>query len=88
MPNLANAFKYALSQSVTLFGAFHPLYLMQNNPEEHSLSLIDEAGDDDQDVTIVIGRYRSNWFQVRTVHKFAAQPKMLKMSLTLHASKK
>jgi len=26
-PNLANAFKYALSQTVTLFGAFHPLYL-------------------------------------------------------------
>lgn len=25
MPNLANAFKYALSQSVTLFGAFHPV---------------------------------------------------------------
>jgi len=25
-PNLANAFKYALSQTVTLFGAFHPLY--------------------------------------------------------------
>ena len=27
-PNLANATKYALSQTVTLFGAFHPLYLM------------------------------------------------------------
>jgi len=27
-PHLANAFKYALSQCVTLFGAFHPLYLM------------------------------------------------------------
>lgn len=26
-PNLANAFKYAMSQTVTLFGAFHPLYL-------------------------------------------------------------
>jgi hypothetical protein len=26
-PHLANAFKYALSQTVTLFGAFHPLYL-------------------------------------------------------------
>ena len=25
MPNLANAFKYAMSQSVTLFGAFHPV---------------------------------------------------------------
>ena len=28
-PNLANASKYALSQLVTLFGAFHPLYLMK-----------------------------------------------------------
>lgn len=27
-PNLLNAFKYALSQTVTLFGAFHPLYLL------------------------------------------------------------
>jgi hypothetical protein len=26
-PHLANAFKYALSQLVTLFGTFHPLYL-------------------------------------------------------------
>jgi len=26
-PHLANAGKYALSQTVTLFGAFHPLYL-------------------------------------------------------------
>lgn len=28
-PHLANAFKYALSQTVTLFGAFHPLYRMK-----------------------------------------------------------
>lgn len=28
MPHLANAFKYSMSQMVTLFGAFHPLYLM------------------------------------------------------------
>lgn len=27
VPNLPNAFKYAMSQTVTLFGAFHPLYL-------------------------------------------------------------
>jgi xenotropic and polytropic retrovirus receptor 1 len=26
-PHLVNAFKYAMSQTVTLFGAFHPLYL-------------------------------------------------------------
>jgi len=27
IPNLANAFKYSLSQTVTLFGTFHPLYM-------------------------------------------------------------
>ena len=27
LPHIANAFKYALSMTVTLFGAFHPLYL-------------------------------------------------------------
>jgi hypothetical protein len=31
-PHLANAGKYALSQTVTLFGAFHPLYL-EYSPE-------------------------------------------------------
>jgi len=31
-PHLANAAKYALSQTVTLFGAFHPLYL-EYSPE-------------------------------------------------------
>lgn len=30
-PHLANAFKYALSQLVTLFGTFHPLYLEFND---------------------------------------------------------
>eukprot|EP00568_Trieres_chinensis_P017772 CAMPEP_0183320518 /NCGR_PEP_ID=MMETSP0160_2-20130417/66522_1 /TAXON_ID=2839 ORGANISM="Odontella Sinensis, Strain Grunow 1884" /NCGR_SAMPLE_ID=MMETSP0160_2 /ASSEMBLY_ACC=CAM_ASM_000250 /LENGTH=291 /DNA_ID=CAMNT_0025487221 /DNA_START=101 /DNA_END=976 /DNA_ORIENTATION=+ len=39
-PNLANAFKYALSQTVTLFGAFHPLYLLHvhkgNRPDQPS----------------------------------------------------
>lgn len=30
-PHLANAFKYAMSQTVTLFGAFHPLYLMHKD---------------------------------------------------------
>ena len=29
MPHLANAAKYAMSTAVSLFGAFHPLYLMQ-----------------------------------------------------------
>lgn len=31
VPNLPNAGKYALSQTVTLFGAFHPLYLMHRD---------------------------------------------------------
>lgn len=34
-PHLANASKYACSQTVTLFGAFHPLYLMHTNPAHH-----------------------------------------------------
>jgi xenotropic and polytropic retrovirus receptor 1 len=38
-PHLANASKYALSQTVTLFGAFHPLYLMHKNPESHTVNL-------------------------------------------------
>ena len=44
MPNLANATKYAMSQSVTLFGAFHPLYLMYISDGEVVMSLV---GDDD-----------------------------------------
>lgn len=64
MPNLANAFKYAMSQTVTLFGAFHPLYLMHmRNEDFRSVNLADDTEHD----TIVIGRYRSNTFQVRVV---------------------
>ena len=37
-PHLANAFKYALSQTVTLFGAFHPLY-MRNKRESQIFQL-------------------------------------------------
>lgn len=33
-PNLFNAAKYALSQTVTLFGAFHPLYLIYIEKKE------------------------------------------------------
>jgi hypothetical protein len=47
MPNLANAFKYAMSQSVTLFGAFHPLYLMYISDGEVDISLVDD--DDNYD---------------------------------------
>lgn len=39
-PHLANAAKYALSQTVTLFGAFHPLYLMlSNSGYRHGINL-------------------------------------------------
>jgi len=62
MPNLANAFKYAMSQSVTLFGAFHPLYLMHSGQGELTVSLSDDD-DDGQEGSIVIGSYRSNFFQ-------------------------
>lgn len=34
-PNLANAFKYAMSQTVTLFGAFHPIYLLHSHETRH-----------------------------------------------------
>jgi hypothetical protein len=37
MPHLANAFKYAMSQTVTLFGAFHPLYLTRETRQHHEL---------------------------------------------------
>jgi hypothetical protein len=40
LPHLANAAKYALSQTVTLFGAFHPLYMYMvhdNNRNGHNL---------------------------------------------------
>ena len=36
MPHLANAFKYSMSSVVTLFGAFHPLYLMQSGGHAHT----------------------------------------------------
>jgi hypothetical protein len=38
-PNLLNAFKYAMSQTVTLFGAFHPLYLMYSRGDTNAISL-------------------------------------------------
>ena len=38
-PHLANASKYALSQTVTLFGAFHPLYLTMTRRESHLFQL-------------------------------------------------
>ena len=44
-PNLANALKYSLSQSVTLFGTFHPLY-MYNTNKEVKVGVV--FGDDDE----------------------------------------
>jgi len=63
MPNLANAFKYAISLSVSLFGAFHPLYLMHSRGDESTISLGGDDDDTQEETTIVIGRYRSNFFQ-------------------------
>jgi len=70
-PNLANAFKYAMSQSVTLFGAFHPLYLMHVQEEEKTISLVE---DDDQDVEnlIMATSRHSNLFQIFWMGLFIA----------------
>lgn len=70
-PNLANAFKYAMSQSVTLFGAFHPLYLMHVQEEEKTISLLE---DDDQEVEnlIMANSRHSNLFQVFWMGLFIA----------------
>ena len=38
-PHLANATKYALSQTVTLFGAFHPLYLEYSKKKGDAFNL-------------------------------------------------
>jgi len=46
-PHLANAFKYALSQTVTLFGAFHPLYLLTQNKNVVTVSAVSLADDDE-----------------------------------------
>jgi hypothetical protein len=44
VPNLPNAFKYAMSQTVTLFGTFHPLYLMSAS-EQDSFDVSDDGGE-------------------------------------------
>jgi len=38
-PNIPNAFKYAMSQTVTLFGAFHPIYLLHTNDNNKSAQI-------------------------------------------------
>jgi hypothetical protein len=53
VPNLPNAFKYAMSQTVTLFGTFHPLYLMSARNQD----ITGEGAD-------VILKHRKNLFQV------------------------
>lgn len=58
-PNLANAFKYAMSQTVTLFGAFHPLYLMHNMHDQQAVSLSDDYGE-----SIVLSSRHANLFQM------------------------
>jgi len=35
MPNLANAFKYSMAQTVTLFGAFYPIYLLHSKNDRN-----------------------------------------------------
>jgi len=52
MPHLANAFKYALSQTVTLFGAFHPLYLMHEKKVRVSDNLLVEVINDSRSLRI------------------------------------
>jgi len=55
MPHLANAFKYAMSQTVTLFGAFHPLYLLH-----HHSDLVQS----DSDGILIQDVNRNNMFQL------------------------
>ena len=58
MPNLANALKYAMSQCVTLFGAFHPLYLMHNRRDQYNISMNDEGS------LVLSDQPRFNFFEV------------------------
>lgn len=55
-PNLANAGKYALSQTVTLFGAFHPLYLMR----EHKY-IYDDGNDVYEQITSDFNVFQVFW---------------------------
>ncbi len=58
-PNLAHAAKYATSQTVTLFGAFHPLYFMHERNEHYDVSL-----SDDEEGTVLFSRRGVNLFQI------------------------
>ena len=53
VPNLPNALKYAISQTVTLFGTFHPLYLMSARSHD--------VGEEAEDVIL---KHRKNLFQI------------------------
>jgi len=64
VPNLPNAFKYAMSQTVTLFGTFHPLYLMNNGGMSNSSDGSEASGES--------LRRRSNLFQVFWMGLFIA----------------
>lgn len=58
MPNLANALKYAMSQCVTLFGAFHPLYLMHNRRDQYNITMNDE------ETLVISDQSKFDFFQV------------------------
>lgn len=58
MPNLANALKYAMSQCVTLFGAFHPLYLMHNRRDQYNITMNDE------ETLVISDQSKFGFFQV------------------------
>ena len=46
-PNLPNALKYSLSQTVTLFGTFHPLYMYNQQPGGDTHTVYTYSDDDD-----------------------------------------
>jgi len=64
-PNLANAFKYSLTQTVTLFGTFHPLY-MYNNAQHR----IDESYESGGFSMVKEQKIPMGWFQVFWVGLF------------------
>ncbi|GMH72957.1 hypothetical protein TrST_g2521 [Triparma strigata] len=71
-PNLANAFKYSLSQTVTLFGTFHPLYMYNSDSVRVSV-----YADDDEAVMAVkppVDLFQIFWiglFVVSSCYSFA-----------------
>lgn len=64
VPNLPNAFKYAMSQTVTLFGTFHPLYLMSGG-DHNSWDIKEEGGE-------IVLKHHKNLFQIFWMFLFIA----------------